>query len=124
MLNLYDSRRFARYFRHRLSGAPQSADGPTMTPSGGNIGCHSAGCLTSESAATTIQQGAAFEDLLREFVDVNRPSQCMGLASLHDVQHYIFTGGPPVAESAYRLSPKKLKVAKAKFDFMLVEGIC
>ena len=38
--------------------------------------------------------------------------------------HYIMTTGPPVAERPRRLSPEKLKAAKAEFKALVAAGIC
>ena len=42
----------------------------------------------------------------------------------HNVTHCIITKGPPIASKVRRLSPDKLKIAKAEFEYMLEQGIC
>lgn len=41
-----------------------------------------------------------------------------------DVYHHIITSGPPVSERPRRLSPDKLKAAKAEFRALVQAGIC
>lgn len=72
---------------------------------------------------STISGTHSYQHLLREFVDVTFPARKKS-PTKHMVFHHIFTEGPPVAQKARRLSPEKLKQAKAEFDFMLDQGIC
>ena len=55
-----------------------------------------------------------FPDLTRSFVD--SPIR-------HDVVHHIETSGTPVASRTRRLSPERLKLARAEFEHMLELGI-
>lgn len=41
----------------------------------------------------------------------------------HDIVHHIETSGPPVYSRPRRLSPERLRIAKAEFDHMLELGI-
>ena len=61
-------------------------------------------------------------DLLREFPEITRPSPVSAQVK-HSVRHYIETHGKPVNCHVRRLSPEKLKAAKAEFDIMLAQGI-
>lgn len=45
-------------------------------------------------------------------------------STITDVYHHIITKDPPVAERPRRLSPEKLKVAKADFQRLVELGIC
>ncbi|XP_029667054.1 uncharacterized protein LOC115237853 [Formica exsecta] len=77
---------------------------------------------TPTPALSTINVNGEYHDLLREFVDIT--NSCVPKKGKHEVQHFIETKGPPVAEPARRLSPEKLKQAKAEFGRMLEQGIC
>lgn len=70
---------------------------------------------------STINANGEYLDILREFVDVTKPYTPK--ESKHEVQHFIETESSPVAESAQRLSPEKLRQAKAEFERMLEQGI-
>ena len=61
--------------------------------------------------------------LLREFPEITRPSPVSAEVK-HSVRHHIETKGRPVHSHARRLSPEKLKAAKAEFEAMIDQGIC
>lgn len=71
---------------------------------------------------STIADGK-YQTLLREFIDITKPTSFNGPAK-HGVEHFITTKGPPIKERARRLTPEKLRIAKAEFDYMLSQGIC
>ncbi|XP_071579405.1 uncharacterized protein [Temnothorax nylanderi] len=77
--------------------------------------------VTTPSVSTILQDNE-YSDLLKEFIDITRP--CQHKKPKHKVQHFITTRGPPVAARARRLSPEKLRAARAEFAQMIVEGIC
>ncbi len=63
-----------------------------------------------------------YNSLLAEYPEIIRPNFTR-LAPKHNVQHFIPTKGPSVHARARRLSPDKLKLAKAEFDTMEAMGI-
>ena len=70
--------------------------------------------------ATTSTNG--YEKLLQEFPHITTPT--FELPDVrHGVTHHITTTGPPVHSKVRRLSPDKLKIAKAEFQHMLDLGI-
>lgn len=63
-----------------------------------------------------------FASILQEFPELINPSYDK-ITVKHDVVHTIQTHGNPVSSRPRRLSPEKLKIAKAEFDHMLQLGI-
>ena len=63
-----------------------------------------------------------FEMILSQFPDVTRPYS-NDKSVQHNVVHHISTVGSPVSARARRLSPEKLRVARAEFEHMLQLGI-
>lgn len=63
-----------------------------------------------------------YDNLLREFPDLARPSNIMRPLK-HNVTHHIVTSGPPVYARARRLAPERLQIARQEFDHMLELGI-
>ncbi|XP_011688834.1 PREDICTED: uncharacterized protein LOC105450599 [Wasmannia auropunctata] len=88
-------------------------DGETQLKSTGRL------TTTSTPTITTIIRKGDYRDLLDEFIDITRPTHRKD--AKHQVQHHIETQGPPIAEPARRLTTKKLKAARAEFDYMLTE---
>ncbi|XP_036148380.1 uncharacterized protein LOC105840895 [Monomorium pharaonis] len=80
----------------------------------------------SKVAAPTLSMVSVYlkyHELLREFIDITKPMPKK--VGKHEVYHYIETRGPPpVAERARRLTPEKLRAAKAEFERMLEQDIC
>lgn len=72
---------------------------------------------------STVKPDSIYHKLLMEFPGLTKPSQPPTKRS-HDVRHYIQTKGPPVAQKFRRLSPEKLKVAKAEFTYLMETGVC
>jgi hypothetical protein len=72
---------------------------------------------------TTVLRDSPFHEILRRFSDITRQPP-PGAPSKAMVRHHIFTKGPPVAETPRRLSPEKLKIAQAEFQFMVKQGWC
>lgn len=60
--------------------------------------------------------------LLTQFPDLTRADNSRDNIK-HDIIHHIETSGPPVHSRPRRLSPERLKIAKAEFDHMLELGI-
>lgn len=88
-------------------------------------GIESEGQLISKSHISihTVKPDSLHYKLLSKFPGLTRPSQPPGL-KLHGVWHHIQTKGPPVAQEFQRLTPEKLRVAKAKFTYLIETGIC
>lgn len=61
--------------------------------------------------------------IIAEFPEITGSSNISPLEKCN-VYHHIITVGPPVAERPRRLSPDKLKAAKAEFQLMVQAGIC
>jgi hypothetical protein len=72
---------------------------------------------------TTVLRDSPFHEILRRFSDITRQPP-PGTPSKATVRHHIYTKGPPVAETPRRLSPEKLKIAQAEFQFMAEQGWC
>lgn len=72
---------------------------------------------------STINNSLPFQAILHEFKDITR-SIFAPTTSQHQVTHHIVTKGPPLFSHPRRLSPEKLKAAKAEFQFMVEHGIC
>lgn len=68
-------------------------------------------------------EGVKFEELLKEFEDLNEFSEVLP-ESMAGVCHHIETHGPPVFAKARRLDEVKLRIARAEFDDMLKKGVC
>eukprot|EP00096_Caligus_rogercresseyi_P008993 TRINITY_DN296_c0_g2_i1.p1 TRINITY_DN296_c0_g2~~TRINITY_DN296_c0_g2_i1.p1 ORF type:complete len:1084 (+),score=65.75 TRINITY_DN296_c0_g2_i1:228-3479(+) len=64
-----------------------------------------------------------WERLLGRFRSIQRPDFDASRPAKHAVRHHISTTGPPCFAKARRLSPEKLRVAKAYFDQLLKLGI-
>lgn len=64
-----------------------------------------------------------FADILREFIEITRPTNRSTPRRI-STSHFITTNGPPVRERPRRLPPDKLEIAKAEFAFLMETGIC
>ena len=60
--------------------------------------------------------------LLAQFPELTRLDNSHNSVK-HDIVHHIETSGPPVHSRPRRLSPERLRIAKAEFDHMLELGI-
>ncbi len=65
-----------------------------------------------------------YHQLIHEFPDILDVSSIKSSFKKHNVQHRIVTNCQPLFSKARRLSPDKLKFAKAEFNKMLELGIC
>lgn len=72
---------------------------------------------------STINSDHPQFELLKEFIDITKPAPG-GKARKVQVTHHILTTGPPVFTRPRRLSPEKLKAAKAEFAYLMEQGIC
>lgn len=70
-----------------------------------------------------IDRSANFSNVLAEFPEVTGILQDR-VFTTRAVYHHLVTTGPPVNERTRRLSPEKLKVAKAEFKRMTELGLC
>lgn len=70
-----------------------------------------------------IDRSSSFSKVLAEFPEVTDIIQDR-VFTPRLVNHHLVTTGPPVNEQARRLSPEKLKVAKAEFKRMLELRLC
>ena len=64
-----------------------------------------------------------FSSLLNEFPEITDTSLASS-TTLHGVECFINTSGPPIRTAPRRLSLEKLKTAKKYFDSMCAAGIC
>ena len=85
----------------------------------------------SESVSTVssvvTSSASNFDSILDEFPDVFRPELKPfdpNEPPAHGVYHHMEVSGPPIYSRYRRLSPEKLKIAKASFDEMEALGIC
>uniref|UniRef100_A0ABD2W1H7 Reverse transcriptase domain-containing protein n=1 Tax=Trichogramma kaykai TaxID=54128 RepID=A0ABD2W1H7_9HYME len=69
-----------------------------------------------------LSQSHTFYDILSQF-PTTYDSQFRKAISESSVCHYLHTEGHPVSEKARRLSPEKLKIAKAYFADMQSKGL-
>lgn len=62
------------------------------------------------------------QKLLADFPDLTKFAPISTIKN-HGVEHHILTG-QPIFSAPRKLSPEKLKFAKAEFVFMMEQGIC
>lgn len=74
-------------------------------------------------AVTTLVNVPGFDELVREFSDLTRPTN-KTVNTKHCVTHHIQTNGPPLFAKPRRLDPQKLAIAKKEFEYMLALDIC
>lgn len=88
-------------------------------------GLEAKGQLSSKhhTSIHTVKSGSQYQELLAKFPAITKPSQPPGLRP-HGVWHHIQTRGPPVAQKFRRLTPEKLRLAKAEFTYLIEAGIC
>lgn len=70
-----------------------------------------------------VAKTSVYHELLAKYPEILQVSQSSRQAK-KTVVHHIFTAGPPISESPRRLSPEKLKTAKAEFQYMVEQGWC
>ena len=75
------------------------------------------------TSTNTIDHASTYSGLLLQFPEITGNSR-VAPPTGGDVYHYIDTTGPPVSERPRRLSPDKLKAAKAEFKRLVEAGIC
>lgn len=91
-----------------------------------NITKLSSDCTISSLEAvqlSTYDKCSPSADLLREFHDIT-VSNGVRQKKENETVHYITTTGPPVHAKARKLSPEKLKLARAEFEYLVQQGIC
>lgn len=72
---------------------------------------------------STVDDTIPLAPLLREFIDITRPTPTTKVSSTV-VTHHILTSGPPVTARPRRLDPVRFKAAKEEFAEMMRQGIC
>lgn len=82
-------------------------------------------CLSqsTEPSIRSIDINNEYHAILQKFPDITKKEN-FKKDPKHNVQHHIYTTGPPVYERARPLNPKKYKIAKAEFEKMMQLGIC
>lgn len=78
--------------------------------------------ISNEKDISTMSKDAKFSHLLTQYPEITKPNLTPSNIK-HDVKHYITTDGTPVFSRARPLDPKRLKIAKQEFQFMLDNGI-
>lgn len=78
---------------------------------------------TDTGTITTINENDPYAKLLREFIDITRPTPTAE-PKQSQVTHHITTKGQPVFERFRRLPPDKLAIAKEEFRLMMEQGVC
>lgn len=72
---------------------------------------------------STVNPDTKFARILSEFPEVTGLEQAIPINN-SGVYHHIITSGQPISERPRRLSPDKLKAAKAEFKRLVELGIC
>lgn len=80
-------------------------------------------CHKNYLSIRTIDPTSPYVDVLSKFPSITQPPKYVK-AVKHDVTHKIITTDSPVKARARRLSPRRLKIAKEEFSYMLETGIC
>lgn len=76
------------------------------------------------SVFMTLDLITSWMKILKDYTDIT-VSPIPGVTPpQHGIMHHIVTTGPPIAERPRRLTPEKLKIVKAEFEYMLEQGIC
>lgn len=88
----------------------------TLTIAANSVNIPDRAILTIKSLPENCDILSQFKDLVTESQKATKPK--------HTVSHHIVTKGPPICERFRRLSPEKLKIAKAEFAYMCEQGIC
>lgn len=78
---------------------------------------------TEYERISTINYTDPLAPLLREFIDITKPSPDRKVSS-SIVTHHIVTQGPPVTAKPRRLDPARYDAAKAEFAELMRQGIC
>jgi len=73
--------------------------------------------VQSISPITAEQPRSRYHHILNKFPSLVRVTQDMSIK--HKVTHHIVTKGQPVHSRPQRLSPEKLKIARAEFDNLM-----
>jgi len=71
----------------------------------------------------TTSSNSPYQKLLTKFPNLTRFASISTVKS-HCVEHHILTESKPIFCSPRRLSPEKLKFAKAEFVYLVEQGIC
>lgn len=74
-------------------------------------------------AIRAINNTDRYHQILARYPDITKPESFKDIPK-HNVQHHIYTKGPPVYEKARPLNPGKYKAAKLEFERMMNLGIC
>lgn len=79
---------------------------------------------TQISEIKTIPGDIKYNVLIKEFIDITKPSLFLATPTKHNVKHNIKITNGPITSKPRRLCPEKLKAAKKEFDYMIQQGIC
>lgn len=77
----------------------------------------------SHEKISTINFSDPFAELLREFIDITKPTPRTE-SKRPNVTHHIVTKGPSINERPRRLPPDKLAIAQQEFRKLMELGIC
>ncbi|XP_011685387.1 PREDICTED: uncharacterized protein LOC105448491 [Wasmannia auropunctata] len=78
--------------------------------------------IRTQSVSTLKQQDTIYTQILKEFINVTRPSPQR--VNKHKVEHHIVTNGSPISDRARRLPPEKLKFAKQEIESWIKNSDC
>lgn len=87
---------------------------------------HSIGTLRNANICSILVNNSShnrYEQLLNSYKDILTLPENKPIPSTATF-HHIITKGPPVFAKARRLTPEKLKIAKAEFEYLMKKGIC
>jgi len=70
-----------------------------------------------------VDRNSECHQLMRDFPGLTQSLRSLATEK-HGVYHYIQTSGPPVAQRFRRLTPEKLRAAKAEFAYLMEQGVC
>ncbi|XP_015929654.3 uncharacterized protein [Parasteatoda tepidariorum] len=77
-------------------------------------------CMTE--TISIMDKNSKFSELFSSYPNLTKPNLLIS-DTKHEIRHFIATTGKPVFSKARQLDPKKLKIAKEEFQFMLGNGI-
>lgn len=88
-----------------------------------NIECVANFSTTEYERISTVNYSDPLAPLLREFIDITKPSPNRKVSS-SIVTHHIVTHGPPVTARPRRLDPTRYDAAKTEFAELMRQVIC
>ncbi|GFS61058.1 retrovirus-related Pol polyprotein from transposon opus [Trichonephila inaurata madagascariensis] len=125
------TRALSNSFRRRFSGSPRRNLASQGTADSGMCHYHQRfqekarncikPCNFSKNAHGS-QESTPYDHILKEYPTLTRPAGTLRNVSHSTVHHIRTTPGPPVFCRPRRLAPERMKIAKAEFEAMVLEG--